>query len=371
MNPRAKPVDVEPGGQLAAGDALAGGGAGGPDESLTAADEHLADTRLFVGLGPGPDEADLARARRRTRRSSRRSRRPRRAAGPRSRSAARAGPPAHRAPGRTSGRSCGGTAPPCSGSACRSRRRTARIARRRRRSSRGGSPCSAKTATAAWMMRSRTCCSWAAERRGTRNVTSKRTIAPTTLTEARRSPQHFAIDKGNDPFSMVSARLSRHDWGTRPMFSAWGAFVYRFRRPIAVLAVLLAVASTILASQVTGRAERRRLDRSGFRIGGRRRPARRRVRRRRRLDRRGLPRSAGRRRPLARVPGHDRRRRSGASSADDRVDGTVGWAQTDDDRFISTDGTSAYVVVRLDDHRRGGGRRDARPSRAHRPAGRT
>ena len=33
--------------------------------------------------------------------------------------------------------------------------------------------------------------------------------------------------------------------------------------------------------------------------------------------------------------------------ADDRVDGVVGWAETRDDRFISTDGTSAYVVVRL------------------------
>ncbi|HSL76383.1 MAG TPA: MMPL family transporter, partial [Candidatus Limnocylindrales bacterium] len=33
---------------------------------------------------------------------------------------------------------------------------------------------------------------------------------------------------------------------------------------------------------------------------------------------------------------------------DDRVEGTVGWAETRDDRFISTDGTSAYVVVRLE-----------------------
>src|SRR3990170_4720535 len=41
-------------------------------------------------------------------------------------------------------------------------------------------------------------------------------------------------------------------WGPTPMFSRWGAFVYRFRRPIAVLAVVLAVASTTVASQVTG-----------------------------------------------------------------------------------------------------------------------
>ena len=33
------------------------------------------------------------------------------------------------------------------------------------------------------------------------------------------------------------------------MFSRWGRLVYRFRRPIAVLTVVLAVASTTLASQ--------------------------------------------------------------------------------------------------------------------------
>jgi hypothetical protein len=36
------------------------------------------------------------------------------------------------------------------------------------------------------------------------------------------------------------------------MFSRWGAFIYRFRRPVAVLAVLLALASTALAAGVTG-----------------------------------------------------------------------------------------------------------------------
>ena len=34
--------------------------------------------------------------------------------------------------------------------------------------------------------------------------------------------------------------------------------------------------------------------------------------------------------------------------ADDRVESAIGWAETKDDRFVSTDGTSAYVVVRLD-----------------------
>jgi hypothetical protein len=35
------------------------------------------------------------------------------------------------------------------------------------------------------------------------------------------------------------------------MFSRWGAFVYRFRRPVAVIAVVIAVASTVLASQAS------------------------------------------------------------------------------------------------------------------------
>ena len=36
------------------------------------------------------------------------------------------------------------------------------------------------------------------------------------------------------------------------MFTRWGRLVYRFRRPIAILAVVLAVASTTLASQTAG-----------------------------------------------------------------------------------------------------------------------
>ena len=35
------------------------------------------------------------------------------------------------------------------------------------------------------------------------------------------------------------------------MFSRWGAFVYRFRRPVAIIAVVLALASTVLASQAS------------------------------------------------------------------------------------------------------------------------
>src|SRR5688500_1846798 len=47
-------------------------------------------------------------------------------------------------------------------------------------------------------------------------------------------------------------QTKQHIWGTRPMFNAWGRFIYRFRRPVAVTAVVLAIASIGLASQATG-----------------------------------------------------------------------------------------------------------------------
>ena len=60
-NARANAVDVEPGRQLAARDALAEQHLRGPDEPLAAAGEHLADAGLLAGLGPGADETHLAR----------------------------------------------------------------------------------------------------------------------------------------------------------------------------------------------------------------------------------------------------------------------------------------------------------------------
>ena len=47
------------------------------------------------------------------------------------------------------------------------------------------------------------------------------------------------------------------------MFSRWGAFVHRFRRPVAILAVVLAVASMALASR-TADSLGRLADRLGF-----------------------------------------------------------------------------------------------------------
>ncbi len=130
------------------------------------------------------------------------------------------------------------------------------------------------------------------------------------------------------------------------MFDRWGRFVYRFRRLVAILAVVLALASVTLASQVTGAlsaggwtdpdsesaAVSRRLA-DEFGVGG--------------GDIVALFRGAA---------GDDARSSefqatiSGSLDrlvADDRVDGLVGWEETRDDRFISTDGRSAYVLVRL------------------------
>jgi len=139
---------------------------------------------------------------------------------------------------------------------------------------------------------------------------------------------------------------SSHDWGTRLMFSTWGRFIYRFRRPVAILAIVLAVASLSLASQVTG----------ALSAGGWTDPDSESAAVTDRLaDEFGA--AGGAIIALFRgEPGDDAR--SGAFQdeisasldrlvADPRVSGTVGWAETHDDRFVSTDGTAAYVVVQL------------------------
>ena len=35
------------------------------------------------------------------------------------------------------------------------------------------------------------------------------------------------------------------------MFTRWGAFVYRFRRPVAIIAIVVAIASSFLAAQAS------------------------------------------------------------------------------------------------------------------------
>jgi uncharacterized membrane protein YdfJ with MMPL/SSD domain len=138
----------------------------------------------------------------------------------------------------------------------------------------------------------------------------------------------------------------QHDWGSRPMFSTWGRFIYRFRRPVAVIAIVLAVASMGLASGVTGA-----LSAGGWTDPHSESAAV--------SDRLADEFGAGGGAIVAVFrggAGADARSTAfqdeiGASLdrliADPRVDGAVGWAETRDDRFISNDGTAAYVVVQL------------------------
>jgi RND superfamily putative drug exporter len=132
------------------------------------------------------------------------------------------------------------------------------------------------------------------------------------------------------------------------MFSRWGAFVYRFRRPVAVIALVLAIASLTLASQASNA-----LSSGGW------------------LDSHSESATVAER--LAREFGAGRSSvialfRSGSAgadaasdtfqgavttalrrvAADPRVRGIVGYAETGDRRFISTSGDAAYVVVELD-----------------------
>jgi len=130
------------------------------------------------------------------------------------------------------------------------------------------------------------------------------------------------------------------------VFSRWGAFVYRFRKPIAVIAVLLAVGSLFLASKAS----------SALSSGGWFDPTSESATVSQRLaDEYGSGKGTiiavfrGR-------PGEDARSDAyeadvAASldrlAADPRISSLVGWAQTHDDRFISTDGASTYVIVNL------------------------
>src|SRR6185503_6758922 len=124
------------------------------------------------------------------------------------------------------------------------------------------------------------------------------------------------------------------------MFSAWGAFVYRFRRPIAVLSIVFAIGASILASGVTG----------ALSAGGWTDPDSESAAVSQRLSEefdaagstivavyRGTP-GDDARSPEFQTAIADSLRRL---LADDRVESAIGWAETKDDRFVSTDGTSA------------------------------
>jgi uncharacterized membrane protein YdfJ with MMPL/SSD domain len=132
------------------------------------------------------------------------------------------------------------------------------------------------------------------------------------------------------------------------MFIRWGAFVYRFRRAIVLLAVLLTVLALPLASGAAGV-----LSSGGWLDAGS--PSGRVAER---LDEEfGTGRSSFV--ALFRSDRTDADARSAAFQgaiaaslaglvSDDRVAGVIGYAETGDERFISTAGDAAYVVVQLE-----------------------
>ncbi len=131
------------------------------------------------------------------------------------------------------------------------------------------------------------------------------------------------------------------------MFARWGALVYRFRKFIVVFSILLAIASLSLASQTSGA-----LSSGGWQDNNSESADV-----QRRLDEEF---GAGKGSLIALFRSDDaaadarspefQAAIAGALAdlaADERVTGVVGYAETGDDRFISTAGDAAYVVVQL------------------------
>ena len=130
------------------------------------------------------------------------------------------------------------------------------------------------------------------------------------------------------------------------LFSRWGAFVYRFRRPIAIVTVVLAIASVGLAARAT----------DALVSGGWTDPTSESAAVAARLaDEFGAGRGSlvalfeGDETADARSAGFQEQIAASLDRllADPIADGAIGYAETRDDRFISRDGRSAYAVVRL------------------------
>jgi putative drug exporter of the RND superfamily len=130
------------------------------------------------------------------------------------------------------------------------------------------------------------------------------------------------------------------------LFSRWGAFIYRFRKVVFVLAVLLAAGSIVLASRTS----------SALSSGGWFDPTSESATVTQRLaDEYDAGRGAiialfrGGAGTDARSPQFQKTIADSVErlAADSRVKNVIGYAQTGDDRFISSDGTMAYVVVGL------------------------
>ncbi len=132
------------------------------------------------------------------------------------------------------------------------------------------------------------------------------------------------------------------------MFTRWGAFVYRFRRPVAILAVVLAVGSMTLASQTA----------ESLSSGGWLDADAESADVAERLDAEfGAGRSSVIALFRAETGGADATSTEFQSAVadaldevatDERVSGIVGYTETGDRRFISRAGDAAYVVIELD-----------------------
>ena len=131
------------------------------------------------------------------------------------------------------------------------------------------------------------------------------------------------------------------------MFSRWGAFVYRFRRPIVLIAIVAALASTTLASQAS----------SALSAGGWLDANSESAAVASRLD---AEFGAGKSSIIvlfrSDTPGADAtsaefqgaiKTATAQLASSPHVDGVVGYAETGDKTFISTAGDAAYVLVQL------------------------
>src|SRR4249919_2960754 len=132
------------------------------------------------------------------------------------------------------------------------------------------------------------------------------------------------------------------------MFSRWGAFVYRFRRPVALIAIVIALASTTLATQAS----------SALSAGGWLDADSESAAVSARLD---TEFGAGKSSVIAlfrsTTPGADAKSAEfqgaiatsiGGLATTPHVSGVIGYAETGDRRFISTAGDAAYIVIQLD-----------------------
>ncbi|HSL32252.1 MAG TPA: MMPL family transporter, partial [Candidatus Limnocylindrales bacterium] len=130
------------------------------------------------------------------------------------------------------------------------------------------------------------------------------------------------------------------------LFARWGAFVYRFRRPVAIIALVLGLAAVPFAAQTAGELS------SG---GWLDRDAESSIVADRLADEFGAGRSslivlfrASDGSDVTTPAAQEAIATSLAEvSEDERVSGVIGYAETRDARFVSSDGTATYVVLDL------------------------